>query len=871
MKYASYIQAICLSLIIIACVSFISRTAFKTLSQHPTRQLASADDAGGPVAYWNFDEGSGSTAADLSGSGNTGTLVNSPTWIAGKAQTGLSFDGTNDIVTAASDPIGSGAASISVWIYPRSLGQVTASIINNGKAVMSYGYNNRISFCSDGVTCPNNANFAVAFNQWSHVVVTRDASGLVNFYINGALSGTANQNSGTPAPASGQFRIGNTQNGAHTFDGIIDELRIYPRALQQSDIGDLYALGLAGTPSDPTAPLPNPTPGPTAVNGSCSTTVNMCLSGTLSDQTDTSSANLWQCVGSNGGTTASCSTAIVQAPVTVTPVNGVYTVNASGGTNVFTTIKGCADVVTAGQTCRVMAGTYDERITPKYSGTAGSPITFEASGNVKMKGFILSNKSNIKISGFEITLLGLTADTWPGIHMETSSNIQILNNTMHDGGRECVRMRGLSLGTESNNNVVRGNTMYRCGMLSGASPATAVDIFGHYNLIENNDISHNGEDFTRVTGGDYNVIRNNVWHDNSHEDWAGTNTTHIDGMQNWCTVSIPLPTRYLLIENNQMYNTPSSDTHFVIFQNYGLCDEHNLLVRLNTVKTLGDYILINDEKTKGVMLYHNTFSDSSIASTKPWNSVGWYDGSANGKNINNIYNNTTRDGGYVYNVSADAAPFEAHNNLAYNAGTTNLFANPIKSEIDVILGKDPLFVSPTNLALQSGSPAIDKGGYLTKVAAGDSGSGTTLLVEDANLFQDGWNGIGKDWIAVGSTANTVQIASINYAANTIYLSSSISRTPGAPVYLAKDSSGRQLLYGTAPDIGAIEYNNGSPSSPPPTVTYVAGDFNKDGYVNSLDFSAMSGAWNTSNTLYDLNKDGTVNTLDYSIMVQNWTR
>jgi hypothetical protein len=55
------------------------------------------------------------------------------------------------------------------------------------------------------------------------------------------------------------------------------------------------------------------------------------------------------------------------------------------------------------------------------------------------------------------------------------------------------------------------------------------------------------------------------------------------------------------------------------------------------------------------------------------------------------------------------------------------------------------------------------------------------------------------------------------------------------------------------------------------VSTVSGDFNKDGVVNSLDLSLMSGAWNTNNGTYDLNKDSTVNTLDYSILVQNWTR
>ena len=57
---------------------------------------------------------------------------------------------------------------------------------------------------------------------------------------------------------------------------------------------------------------------------------------------------------------------------------------------------------------------------------------------------------------------------------------------------------------------------------------------------------------------------------------------------------------------------------------------------------------------------------------------------------------------------------------------------------------DPLFVSAaatgTDLHLQAGSPAVDAGGPLTTVAAADSGSGTSLVVDDATYFQPGWAG-----------------------------------------------------------------------------------------------------------------------------------
>ena len=50
------------------------------------------------VGYWEFDEATGSTAFDSSGSGRSGTLVNGPTWTAGRIGGALSFDGVNDYV-----------------------------------------------------------------------------------------------------------------------------------------------------------------------------------------------------------------------------------------------------------------------------------------------------------------------------------------------------------------------------------------------------------------------------------------------------------------------------------------------------------------------------------------------------------------------------------------------------------------------------------------------------------------------------------------------------------------------------------------------------------------------------------------------------
>jgi hypothetical protein len=62
-----------------------------------------------------------------------------------------------------------------------------------------------------------------------------------------------------------------------------------------------------------------------------------------------------------------------------------------------------------------------------------------------------------------------------------------------------------------------------------------------------------------------------------------------------------------------------------------------------------------------------------------------------------------------------------------------------------------------------------------------------------------------DWIAIGTVGNVVAIASINYATNTITLASPMTWNANDKIWLYKDSSGRLVLKGAAPDIGAHEF------------------------------------------------------------------
>lgn len=142
-------------------------------------------------------------------------------------------------------------------------------------------------------------------------------------------------------------------------------------------------------------------------------------------------------------------------------------------------------------------------------------------------------------------------------------------------------------------------------------------------------------------------------------------------------------------------------------------------------------------------------------------------------------------------------------------------------DFDTALGLTyPIDLSPwggfTNRYLDAGpdDPAhIDAGAPLTTVAATDTGSGTTLVVDDSRFFFGeaaefpAWMGVRPDRVAVGSSiadAQTARVLATDDATGTITLDQAITRQPGDSVWLWTNSSDEPMVLGSAPDRGAAE-------------------------------------------------------------------
>ncbi|MFA5870722.1 MAG: LamG-like jellyroll fold domain-containing protein [Candidatus Paceibacterota bacterium] len=210
----------------------------------------------GLVGYWHFDEGMGTTTYDASGIGNIGTLTNSPTWQTSancKAGVCLDFNGTTNYVSVGNknEHTLSTRGSVSIWIYIPSTwgGSTYPNVVSKGASagwdtdgwslyVFNPNSDGRIGVGQRSGTSVANISFLNTLkDEWVHIVGTWDGS-QIKIYENGVLKGTTTQSFSLPVTTTSLF-IGKDQNSQY-FDGKIDEVRIYNRALSVTEILAMY-------------------------------------------------------------------------------------------------------------------------------------------------------------------------------------------------------------------------------------------------------------------------------------------------------------------------------------------------------------------------------------------------------------------------------------------------------------------------------------------------------------------------------------------------------------------------------------------------------------------------------------------------------
>jgi len=213
--------------------------------------LCSVRAASGPVAYYAFDEASGTIALDSSGNGNNGALTGGVTRVPGVLNGALAFDGATGYVSIPNSPnLTGGSVSVAAWIYRQSGVQkkfVSKWDDNSG----NYQFDFQVYTDSKlWFQLQNGANVGLIWrgttvinlNQWYHVAAVADAStGQVSLYVNGALETLQSQSSwdGTVRNVNMEMNIGRKATGGDYWNGFIDDARVYNRVLSQAEITTL--------------------------------------------------------------------------------------------------------------------------------------------------------------------------------------------------------------------------------------------------------------------------------------------------------------------------------------------------------------------------------------------------------------------------------------------------------------------------------------------------------------------------------------------------------------------------------------------------------------------------------------------------------
>lgn len=224
------------------CITAVNNGVKYRINNNSAPEQGTCDGAltDGLLAYYPFN----GDAKDYSGNNNNGVIYGSVPDSGISGQSYL-FDGVNDYVEIAKGRnLLATDSTISMWFYSTSWAhQAFVSLIGSRQigsdGVMLFTDPAGNLSCDWGSNRWN-AGYVLPLNQWVHFVITRDGLGR-KLYINNVLA-SSTVAAGGPATADTVLRIGSVSNGTYFFQGKIDEIRIYDRALSSTEVGVLYNL-----------------------------------------------------------------------------------------------------------------------------------------------------------------------------------------------------------------------------------------------------------------------------------------------------------------------------------------------------------------------------------------------------------------------------------------------------------------------------------------------------------------------------------------------------------------------------------------------------------------------------------------------------
>ncbi|GAA5227763.1 LamG domain-containing protein [Paeniglutamicibacter antarcticus] len=218
-----------------------------------------------PQFYWRFDEESGQVAKDQTIAKNDGTihgqvaLDKDPAITQGRS---FGFGNADAVVVANGAQNNPSVFSTEAWFKTTSGSGGKIVGFGNAASGQSSSYDRHVFMRDDGTLVfgtytgvENIADTDSSYNDgdWHHVVASLSADGM-KLYVDGSLQASNPQTSAEPY--TGFWRVGGDRvwGGASSawFDGEIDEVAVYPRALSQSEVNDHYSV-VGSANQDPVA------------------------------------------------------------------------------------------------------------------------------------------------------------------------------------------------------------------------------------------------------------------------------------------------------------------------------------------------------------------------------------------------------------------------------------------------------------------------------------------------------------------------------------------------------------------------------------------------------------------------------------------
>lgn len=205
------------------------------------------------VGHWTLDEGTGTTAADTSGT-HPLSLLGGPAWVPARVGTGLQFDGATQSAETKGKVLTTDGRnySVSAWVrLDKADGAFQTVVSEDGDANSAFflqysGADRQFAFSFASARALATTVGTPKVGQWYHLVGVRDLSkSQLQIYVDGTLAGSVsvlgNGDTGTGNLAVGRGKFGGKP--VDYLDGAVDEVKVFDRAVTPAEVTALFAEG----------------------------------------------------------------------------------------------------------------------------------------------------------------------------------------------------------------------------------------------------------------------------------------------------------------------------------------------------------------------------------------------------------------------------------------------------------------------------------------------------------------------------------------------------------------------------------------------------------------------------------------------------